>query len=154
MPRKQLKDRCLFIDAYVYDETTRKPTSTKKPAAIQSPHIFDQRTDPATYLMLNDTAAFIARFIVLGVDTTIIPQIYLSEYPAAGGNAAKEVADVLTMVDPYLEDRDFKIFQRTYQSPQALGNAKPYHGISGRKGYDLDFNVNWFGTGGLLKGPL
>ena len=90
MPRYQLKDKCLFVDAYVYDEQTRKP-STKKPDAIPSPHILDQGADPATCLKLNDAAAFIARFIVLGVDTSIIPQIVQSEYPGAGGIAADEV---------------------------------------------------------------
>ena len=150
MPRYQLKDKCLFVDAYVYDEQTRKPT-TKKPDAIPSPHILDQSTDPATCLMLNDAAAFIARFIVLGVDTSIIPQIVQSEYPGAGGIAANEVEVVRTLMQPYLEDRTFK---RTHQPPKAMGAPKKYQGPGGKKGYDLDFSVNWFGIGGVLKGPV
>ena len=55
------------------------------------------------------------------------------------------------MLDPYLEDRTFK---RTHQPPQAIGTTKTYHGPRGKKGYDLDFSVNWFGIGGVLKGPL
>ena len=124
MPRYQLKDKCLFVDAYLYDERTRKP-STKKPDAIPSPHILDQSADPATCLRLNDAAAFIARFIVLGVDTSIIPQIVQSEYPGSGGIAADEVEVVRTLMLPYLEDRTFK---RTHQPPKAQGDPKKYRG--------------------------
>jgi hypothetical protein len=147
MPRYQLQDRCLFVDAYVYDEQNRRPANAKKPDAIPFPHILDQRQNPATYLKLNDAAAFITRFIVMGVDTSIIPQIVQSEYPGAGGNAANEVETVRTMLLPYLEDRSYR---RTHQPPQALGSPQPHSGV----GYSMDFSVNWFGTGGLLKGPL
>jgi hypothetical protein len=149
MSRYQLKDKCMFVDAYVYDEQNRKP-GAKKPDAIPSPHILDQRTDPATSLKLNDTAAFITRFIVLGVDTDLIPQILQSEYPGAGAIFANEVNTVYTMLAPYLDKRSY---QRAHQAPQAIGSAATYQGISGKKGYDLDFRVNWFPIGGY-KLPL
>ena len=145
MPRYQLRDKCLFVDAYLYDESNRKPTRNKKPDAIGSPHVLDQSTEPGTALKLNDAAAFIARFIVLGVDTDLIPEIVKSEYHGASANPAKEVADVYEMLKPYLGDR---IYQRTHEAPQSRGK-KDHTG-----GYDLDFRVNWFGRGGLLKGPL
>jgi hypothetical protein len=149
MPCYQLRDKCLFCDAYLYDEQTRKP-STKKPDLIPAPHILDQSVDPPDCLMLNDAAAFIARFIVLGVDTALIPQIVQSEYRGAGGNAVKEVQDVEALLTPYLE---YRTFQRPYQPPQ-VEKPKKYQRPDGKKGYDLDFSVNWFGVGGVLKGPV
>jgi hypothetical protein len=145
MPRYQLKNKCLFVDAYLYDEDNRKPTSNKKPDVIGSPHVLDQSTTPGTALKLNDAAAFIARFIVLGVDTDLISQIVTSEYPGDVVNAAQEVAEVYNMLTPYLEVRTY---QRIHGAPKSKG--KQNH----QGGYTLDFTVNWFGTGGFMKGPL
>ncbi len=146
--RYQLKDQCLFVDAYAYDEKNKKP-GNKKPDAIPSPHILDQSVDPPKKMELNDAAALITRFIVLGVDTGLIPQILQSEYPGAGAIFANEVTAVVNMLAPYLENRSY---QRAYQPPQA-GSAVTYLGVAGRKGYDLDFRVNWFPVGGI-KVPL
>jgi hypothetical protein len=145
MPRYQLQDKCLFVDAYLYDKVNRKPRAQKKPDLVPYPHINDQRVSPATYLRLNDGAAFITRFIVLGVDTDLIPQIVDSEYQGSTPTAVQDVANVVAMLMPYLEPRTY---QRPYQHPQNQG-VHPHAG-----GYPLDFSVNWFGTGGLLKGPL
>jgi hypothetical protein len=145
MPRYQLKNKCLFVDAYLYDEKNRKPIPNKIPGAIAYPHVLDQSTAPGTALKLNDAAAFIARFIVLGVDTDIIPQIVKSEYPGDVVNADQEVADVYNLLMPYLEPRTY---QRTHAAPKSKGKI-PHEG-----GYELDFRTNWFGTGGLLKGPV
>jgi len=138
MSRWELKDKCLFVDA------TDRDTNLKKPDDIAASHVMDKSTAPATYLKLNDGAAFIARFIVMGVDTDLIPQILKSEYGAAVKDPVAEVQTVVAMLTPYLKPRSFA---RPHQAPKDHG--KGTH--SGK--YDLDFRVNWFGTG-VFKGPL
>jgi len=148
MPRYRLQDKCLFVEAYAYDEMTRKPCSNTMPSSIPCPHVLDQRNTPATYVTLNDTAAFIARFIVMRVDTNLIPDILSSEYGAKSKSPAADVQTVLKILEPYLEPDDPRIFTRTYQTPKGT-NSGNHPGK-----YSLDFSVNWFGTGGLLKGPI
>jgi hypothetical protein len=148
MPRFQLKDKCLFVDASAYDESNHKPGHKIKCDVIDSAHILDQRVDPPAYLMLNSGAAFITRFIVLGVDTiNVIPQILQSEYSGSGAIYAKEVSDVVQMLSDYIETRTY---QRPHETPANLGAGRQ---APGKRGYPLDFKVNWFG-GGVFKGPL
>jgi hypothetical protein len=138
MERYELKDKCLFVDA------TDRETNTKKPVDIGASHAMDKSTPSAKYLKLNDGAAFIARFIVMGVDTELIAQILVSEYGSAVRDPAAEVRAVVKMLEPYLKPRSFA---RPYQAPRDHGGGQH----SGH--YDLDFRVNWFGTG-VFKGPL
>ena len=123
MPRYQLKDKCLFVDAQDLAAGTRYPE------VIPFAHILDKSTT-ATYLKLNDTAGFIARFIVIGVDTDLIPQIILSEY---GGTlprlfecqyakvvsgAKNAVKAVVEMLKPYLTTRTPRDSNRHYRASQ------------------------------------
>lgn len=145
--RYQLKKgKCLFVEAKVYDDTDWRPTGTHKPDDINCAHVMDKSVTPAKILKLNKGAAFITRFIVLGVPIKYIPDILVSEYGAnVVTNPAGEVETVLNMLDPdFLEERDYK---RPYQAPQSLGGGTH----SGK--YDLDFKVNAFNVG-ILKGPL
>jgi hypothetical protein len=147
MARYQLKNKCLFVDAKVYDDNSGLPTKNAKidDVILANPHVMDTSTSPATYLPLNDAAAFIARFIVLGVDTDLIPQILTSEYGSAVKNPGKEVADVLAMLFPkYMVNRTYA---RAYDAPKK-GNEGTHPGK-----YLLDFKVNFFGVG-AVKGPL
>jgi hypothetical protein len=145
MARYQLKEQCLFVEAKVYDDTHWKPTKVYKPDDLKGPHVMDKSTKPATYLKLNEGAAFITRFIVMGVDTDLIRQILISEYGSAAANPQKEVDDVVKMLLPrFLEDRTYP---RPHQDPQNLGEGTH----SGK--YPLDFGVNPFNVG-ILKGPL
>jgi hypothetical protein len=144
MARYQLKGQCLFVEARVYDDTHWLPTNVNKPDDI-SPHVMDKSTTPATYLKLNDGAAFITRFLVMGVDTDLIAKILISEYGSAAANPQQEVNDVVKMLFPrFLTNRTY---QRPHQGPQSL--ADDTH--SGT--YPLDFAVNPFNVG-ILKGPL
>jgi hypothetical protein len=133
MPRYQLKAKCLFVDA------THRDTNMKKPDDIPAPHVMDKSTAPATYLKLNDGAAFIARFIAMGVDTDVIPQILSSEYGSKIKDPVAEVQAVVALLGPYLEARTFN---RPYQAPKDHGKGN--HSGS----YALDFRVNWFPIGG------
>jgi hypothetical protein len=145
MARYQLKEQCLFVEAKVYDDTHWLPTNDKKPDDIKSAHVMDKSTTPATYLKLNDGAAFITRFIVMGVDTDLIRQILISEYGSAAADFQQEVTDVVKMLFPrFLANRTY---QRDHQDPQNLGEGTH----SGK--YPLDFGVNPFNVG-ILKGPL
>lgn len=147
MPRYQLDDYCLFVDA------TNFETNKREPKEIPYPHILDQRTTPATYMRLNDGAAYITRFIVLGVNTSLIPEILRSEYQTLLGskvntiNFEAEVVAVLNMIDPYLKKGERHV-ERAYESPKQHGAGK-HVDLEGKplKGYDLDFRVNWFVVG-------
>jgi hypothetical protein len=138
MASYQMKDFCLFVDAKDRD------TSMKKPDDIAAPFVMDKRQEPATYLKLNDGAAFIARFIAMGVDTGVIAQILISEYGTKIKDPAGEVQAVVALLGPYLDPRNFV---RPYQAPKDHGGGK-HLGT-----YDLDFRVNWFPIGGY-KLPL
>jgi hypothetical protein len=98
MARYQLKADCCFVDALDPVSGDRKPNN------YPFPHVFNQKTK--TYVPFNDAAGFIARFIVLGVDTGVIPQILVSEYGASKKmDPAAEVAQVYNMMKAYLEPR-------------------------------------------------
>jgi hypothetical protein len=138
MPRYQLKDRCLFVDAKHHEKNARHPIE------IPFAHVMDKRTKDVTYLKLNDAAGFIARFIVQGVDTALISQILRSEYGTKVKDPDAEVKAVVELLDPYLMPREY---HRPYQAPKDHGVAKH----SGK--YSLNFRVNWFPIGGY-KVPL
>ena len=154
MTRWQLKKKYLFVDALA----PKKPGNddydgSRKPESIPHAHVMDKRTTPdddsaapSPYLALNPGAGFIARFIVQGVDTDdILPQILVSEYGIPLPQAKKEVKDVLTLLTDCLRPRAHK---RQHQAP-----AVAKQGVHDTGQYQLDFKVNWFGTG-VLKGPL
>jgi hypothetical protein len=131
--RYQLQDKCLFVDA------TDRRGGRRKPQAIPHPHVLDQRVTPAKFLNFNDEAGFVARFIVQGVDTDLIPEILRSEYGDKVKNPKDMVKQVVQLLKPYLEPRTF---QREYEAPKIVAQ-----GDFQQKGYRLDFKVNWFGTG-------
>lgn len=148
MARYQLKPECVFVDAYDLDriENPIVPHREKPNTDIKSAHIMDKSTGPPyQYVMLNDGAAFIARFITLGVDSGLIPQILESEYNIKPSQAQKEFNDALTILLPYLDPRTYG---RTHVGPASLGTGTHKTGK-----YDLDFRVNILGGGGW-KGPL
>jgi hypothetical protein len=145
MARYQLKKKCLFVEAKVYDKTHWLPTDVKKPDDIKSAHLLDKSTKPATYLKLNDGAAFITRFIVMGVDTDLIPKILISEYGSAAANPQQEVTNVVKMLLPRFLTK--RTYLRPHHDPQDLGEGTH----SGK--YSLNFRVNPFNVG-ILKGPL
>ncbi len=154
MPRYQLKPLCYFADGYDIDNITSPFTPDRskhgKPNTdIKFAHIMDKRSGPPyTYLKLNDGAAFIARFIIQGVDTDLIPQIVISEYnlpQSQAKNAADEVVAVLGMIQEYLTTR---VVVRKYVAPDNLGTGSHPTGK-----HQIDFKVNQLGGGGW-KGPL
>jgi hypothetical protein len=99
MARYQLKPNCIFVDA-----NDPKDKKNKKPDENPYPHVFNQTTK--TYVAFNDAAGFIARFIVLGVDTKVISQILVSEYGSSEvANLQGGVDKVYAMMKDYLENR-------------------------------------------------
>jgi hypothetical protein len=99
MARYKLKDGCIFVDA-----NDPKDKKKKKPDENPYPHVFNQTTKD--YVALNDAAGFIARFIVLGVDTNVISQILVSEYGSSVvANPQGAVDKVYAMMKDYLENR-------------------------------------------------
>jgi hypothetical protein len=148
--RYQLIDQVLFVDAKDYQSQDRYPKE------IPSAHILDQRMVPNEYLMLDDNAAYIARFIVQGVDIDLIPEILKSEYRTTLGNKVDkidfvaEVTEVKDILYPkYLKTpRDYP---RNYEHPKPPASGKHVEIVGGvekpLKGYELDFRVNWFVIG-------
>jgi hypothetical protein len=159
MPCCQLDEFVMFVDA------KNLKTNERHPKEIPFPHILDQRdqqSDPnkhATYLKLNDAAAYITHFIAIGVDTELIPEILKSEYRTTQGEKvetidfAAQVQDVLNMIMPYLKKdkkgNPIRDYPRKYEAPQSHGQGK-HQDQKGKplKGYELDFRVNWYVTGG------
>jgi hypothetical protein len=153
MPRYKLKDKCLFVDAKNFDD----PKAPKRfPNEIPFAHILDKNT--GSHLKLNDTAGFITRFIVMGVDTDLIPQIIYSEYGGTlpklfEGKCAKAeaavkaaVKAVVKILRPYLKPRTLADCKQPYEPPKDLGVGK------GLVKYTLDFSVNFVGIG-VVKIP-
>ncbi len=126
MPRYELIEKCLFVDAYYLDNLDINKPLRNPPAispmpgdpagaataqvtpASSSPkaHVMDKRSSPAKYLALNDVAGFIARFIVQGVDTDLyLPQIIVSEYGISPDQAKNDIKNVLDWLLPYLKSR-------------------------------------------------
>jgi hypothetical protein len=148
MARYQLKPFCVFVDAYDIDNVFDRPNPDRSKPNTDIPfaHVMNKTTMPASYVTLNDGAAFIARFITMGVGTDLIPQILISEYGMQLPQAKDEVAAVLNLLYPkYLLNRTYA---RTHVNPASLGEDKHPTGD-----YQLDFKVNILG-GGVLKGPL
>lgn len=141
--RYQLKELCLLVDAKDYE------TDRRIPEEIPSAHILDQRTKPFTYLKLSDGAAFIARFIVLGVDVALIPEILRSEYSLTpqdkerGVDFEADVESVIKMLRDYIEVRTSGM---PYSSPETRGTGE------NKGGYPLDFGVHSV-NGVLVKIP-
>lgn len=128
--RYKLKPGCIFVDANDHK------THGKKPDANPYPHVFSQ--NDGTYRTFNDTAAFIARFIALGVDTENIPQIMVSEYgPGAVPNAKQEVKDVCKMMENYVEEMATR---KTHETPGPV-TAIQLPSAHSRK-LDLNFSTN------------
>jgi hypothetical protein len=154
MPRYKLKDKCLFVDAYKLDNLDSNNPDRKDFQDIPYAYVMDKRTGhPYTVTPFNDVAAFIARFIAMGVDTGLIPQILTSEYGPAMANPQGEVNKVVSMLQNYLDPLQANP-RRTYHAADFLtiaGNTGPHPHLTDRVG--VDFKINWLG-GGVFKGPL
>jgi len=133
MARYKLKEGCIFIDA-----NDPKDKNKKKPDDKPFPHVFHQG-DNVTFVAFNEPAAFIARFIALGVDTDAIPNIIESEYgPGVVANPILEVGMVVGMMKDYLENR---VERKPYDAP---GYYQPPRQLAGPHDGKLkvDFSTN------------
>ncbi len=136
--RYKLIDQCLFVDAKELDG------SRVKPQGLNFPHLMDSRQNPSKVLKFNDTAGFIARFILSGVKISVISQIVLSEFGNVNDPAGK-VKDVFDELADYLEERlDHMQFQ-----PPTINDHGDHSGV-----YELDFRVNFYATTGVSKLPI
>ena len=144
MARWKLKPNCLFV--YAYDlETGQRLPQLPKAKIIHKPDPADNDPMHHTCLELNDGAAFVARFITMGVDTDLIEQILFSEYKGSGfteEDAQTWVKHVCNHLQPFL----IPCLHRTHQTPDV--SLTP----GGATSFPLDFKVNWLG-GGLIKTP-
>jgi hypothetical protein len=159
MPRYQLNTRCLFVDAFRSKdpENDDHDPAEKKPVDLPCAHVMHVKNDhgnhdSAEYVSLNDTAAFITRFIVLRVDTdTVLPKIVESEYGLAPADAAAEVGKVVDMLKPkYIHEIPKKTYHRKHEPP---GPDPSFPGGKHKGKYDLDFRTNFLGVS-FMKGPL
>jgi hypothetical protein len=141
MPRYKLKVQCLFVDAKELDGTRRQPQD------LLFAHVLDARQTPAKVLKFNDTAGFIARFILLGVEIGLIPEIIHSEFGDQVTDPLGEVQAVLKMLRLYVDERRPEDRMK-HETPSSED-----HGTHGGK-YDLDFRVNFYATTGVSKIPI
>jgi hypothetical protein len=135
--RYEMKHKCAFVDAQEARETEHQK-GPKKPDGVNAAHVYFHEGNDKKVLKLNDTAGFIARFIVQGVEIDQIPEILKSEYGSSIGNAAQEVDTVLGILNPYVQKRTGT---KPFSSPQSQGIAEA------PATYDLDFKLNWFAVG-------
>jgi hypothetical protein len=140
MPRYKLKDFCLFVDAKEKDGTRKKPQD------LPFAHVLDSRGGGVKVLKFNDTAGFIARFILFGVEVGLIPEIVHSEFGDQVTDPLSEVQAVLKMLNPYIEER--KSADRMKHEPPSSEDKGTHSGK-----YDLDFRVNFYATTGVSKVP-
>ena len=141
MPRYKLVDKCLFVDAKELDGTR------KCPQGLLFAHVMDSRQSPAKVLKFNDTAGFIARFILFGVEIGLIPEIVHSEFGDQVKDPLGEVQAVLKMLSPYVEER--KSADRMKYDPASSEDKGTHTGK-----YDLDFRVNFYASTGMAKVPI
>lgn len=135
--RYELKHKCAFVDAQEARETEHHK-GPKKPDAVNAAHVYFYEGNNKKVLKLNDTAGFIARFIVQGVDIDLIPLILRSEYGSTIQNPAQEVQTVLGILMPYLQKRTAT---NPFSPPQSQGKS------NAPVPYELDFSLNWFVIG-------
>jgi hypothetical protein len=136
MARYQLKAGCIFVDAQ-HEQGNRKPDD------YPFPHVFNQNTHD--YVAFNDTAGFIARFITLGVDTEVIPQILSSEYGAMVANPRAAVDTVYNLMKDYLKPRQHQLAGK-YADPGNYQPPPPIHlGPKHTGKLTLDFSTNPIG---------
>lgn len=162
MPRYELRETCLFVDAYKLEKKPKDPKNpeTKRdryPKDIDCAHVMDKGPCLETadksgnsskslcpYTKLNDVAAFIGHFIVMGVETDfLLPQIIASEYGWDPEKAAAEVKIVYKLMENCLQPR-------TQPVPPPVSAASPGAGEHSGN-YKLDFSVNPMGIG-IFKG--
>jgi hypothetical protein len=170
MARWKLKEGCLFVDAFHLEKSQGKEIKYRADQIIKYPHIMDKRETgkeeddnddntvsyPCT--LFNDLDGFIAGFIVMGVDTDLIPQIVASEYEMDELAADKEVKATLQVMRHY----DYLVEQEppskrhleamALKKEEAMAEGKEFDQafeedrryFSGK--YDLNFNVNPVGN--------
>ena len=127
----KLKDGCVFVEAHDHDDR-----NIKKPDKYKFPQVFNQKT--GDYVPFDDTGGFIARFIVQGVDPVDIPKILKSEFgdPHPSDEYTNAVADVLSELDPFIEARQTRRYDRHVR-------RNPESGHGGK--FELCFMVNPIG---------
>jgi hypothetical protein len=132
MARWNLKQNCCFVEAY-------KDKNNTKLDQLQKARLLHKKGDrDYTCLEFSDDAAFVARFIVQGVDTDLIQQILLSEYTGLEAQDAQGyVTYVYNQLQPYLV-------------PAGRKPLKPPLDVSenpdAETSFPLDFKVNWIGN--------
>ncbi len=135
--RYEMKHKCAFVDAQEA-RITEHQKGSKKPDGVNAAHVYFYEGNNKKVLKLNDTAGFIARFIVQGVDIDLIPVILRSEYGSSIQNPEQEVQKVLNILMPYLQKR---VGTNAFSPPQSQGTA------NAPDPYKLDFGLNWFPIG-------
>jgi hypothetical protein len=131
MPRYQCKPNCCFVESW------HKESGTKRPDDYPFPHVFNQGT--GDYVEFDKAGAFIARFIIQGLDTDFIPQILVSEYGSGVKNPQGEVAQVLADMLPFLDILPGP--PRSYKAPAKGKSNKGHKGT-----FELNFKPNLIGN--------
>jgi len=132
MARWNLKQNCCFVEAY------KDKNNTKLEQLLKARLLHKKGDKDYTCLEFSDDAAFVARFIVQGVDTDLVQQILLSEYQGlAPQDAQVYVTYVYNQLQPYLVPASRKPLQPPFDVSE--NPALP-------TSFELDFKVNWIGN--------
>jgi hypothetical protein len=100
--RWRLRKDVVFVDAYMVNENDYSKEK-RFPVEIPYPHLIDNVFDveeKRNVTLLPDIAAFILRFIVMGVDTVKhLPDIVYSEYDMSMDMVNKEIQAVMQLME-------------------------------------------------------
>jgi hypothetical protein len=143
--RWRLKKNYVFVENYDLDNLN--PIHPIHNHPIGSAFIMRREARPHKYIQMDQVAAFIMRFVIMGVDTmNLLPEIVKSEYGLPSLQDAKtRINNVLTKMQKYLDPwkkvRDLL--------PESYSEEKDWNDDN----YTLDNSMHSIGPG-FIKGPF
>jgi len=145
--RCRLKKNYVFVENFELDDYD--PNNPKQYHPIGSAFIMNREDPPHKYIKMDQVAAFIMRFVIMGVDTVnLLPEIVKSEYGLEtleeAGKRIESVKDKMRKyLDPWTKLRDWGRVPESYSDEQVWDD----------KNYPLDNSMHSIGPG-FLKGPF
>ncbi len=142
MPRYTLKKGCCFVDL-ITEEGRKEQSNSGTPC----PFIIDKRgtADQFKEYPLNDGAAFILRFLLVGLDSDLLSQALMSAYMVSPAEAEMEIHNLIdSLLTLNLLEMDSRILPVLRAQVQ---RARRFTGISLNNRCDV--RLNQFGSSGV-----
>lgn len=142
--RWQMKQDCIFVDSYLLKDDDYLSVEKREPKEILPyAHVMNKVKEAEAnreVILLNDVAAFIMRFIALGVDTDKhLPDIVHSEY----GGKLSEVKSQIESIVQEMRDKGYIEPRQVSNIPQPDPKMKEFKVT--KKNYPLEAGVHSIG---------